>query len=234
MMRALQPTADPAPPAAEHGPLDMLRLALRQGLHPEEALHPSWLPSDWPVRHRATARFGPAGRAVLGQLLRARGLAGEALDLQFDSQLKRVELMDARSLRLLALYSGFAAHKPLFGLRGALGNQVRRQALRVADDAVDFVLDRVPQLTHIRVDTQRLQERPQAAGHVMVQRGYRLLTGALLPEGAAVLQRVRLKLPQRLSRLRVPPLQPRQLDQLRELMLLCIVPERLPQWDWLF
>lgn len=231
-MRTLQP-AEPAPPA-EHGPLDMLRLALRHGLHPEDGLHPSWLPADWPVRHRSTARLGPAGLAVLGQLLRARGLAGEALDLRFDSQLKRAALMDATSLRLLALYCGFAAHKPLFSLRGALGNQARRQALRVADDAVDFVLDRVPQLTHIRVDLQRLEQQPHAAGHVMVQRGYRLLAGALLPEGPAVLQRVRLKLPQRVSQLRIPPLQPRQLEQLRELMLLCIVPERLPQWDWLF
>ncbi|WP_457391807.1 SctK family type III secretion system sorting platform protein [Roseateles sp. P5_E1] len=233
-MRTVQPPVEAAPPASEHGPLDMLRMALRQGLHPEDGLHPSWLPPDWPVRHRRTAHLGPAGRAVLGQLLRARGLADEALDLQFDSQLKRVDLMDAASLRLLAIYCGFAAHKPLFGLRGGLGSQVRRQALRVADDAVDFVLDRVPQLTHIRVDMQRLQEHSHAAGHVMVQRGYRLLTGALLPEGAAVLQRIRLKLPQRVSRLRVPPLQPRQLEQLRELMLLCIVPERLPQWDWLF
>jgi type III secretion protein K len=233
-MRTLQAAVDPAPPVAAQGGLDMLHLALREGLHPEEELHPSWLPPDWPLRHRAKAGFGPAGRAVLGQVLRDRGLAGTDLDLQFDSQLKRLQLMDARSLRLLALYSGFAAHKPLFGLRGGLGNQVRRQALRVADDAVDFVLDRVPQLTHVHVDTQRLQDQPPSAGHVMVQRGYRLLTGVLLPEGAAVLQRVRLKLPQRLSRLRVPPLQPRQLDQLRELMLLCIVPERLPQWDWLF
>lgn len=233
-MRTVQPTVDLVPPAAEHGPLDMLRLALRQGLHPQDELHPSWLPPDWPVRHRTIARLGPAGRAVLGQVLRARGLADEAPDLQFDSQLKRLDLMDAASLRLLAIYCGMAAHKPLFGVRGGLGGQVRRQARRIADDAVDFVLDRVPQLTHIRVDTERLQQHPHAAGHVMVQRGYRLLAGAVLPEGPAVLQRIRRKLPQRVSLLRVPPLQPRQLEQLRELMLLCIVPERLPQWDWLF
>ena len=163
-MRAVQPTVDSAPPAAEHGPLDMLRLAVRKGLHPEDELHPSWLPPDWPARHRTTARLGPAGRAVLGQVLRARGLASDALDLQFDSQLKRLDLMDPGSLRLLAIYCGLAAHKPLFGVRGGLGAQVRRQARRVADDAVDFVLDRVPLLTHIRVDTQRLQEHPHAAG----------------------------------------------------------------------
>jgi type III secretion protein K len=221
-------------PSAEHGPLDMLRLALRHGLHPEHDLHPSWLPSDWPARHRMASRLGPAGRAVLGEVLRARGLADETLDLQFDSPLKRLGLMDGCSLRLLAIYCGLAAHKPLFGQRGGLAAQVRRQARRIADDAVDFVLDRVPQLTDVQVDTGRMQQHPHMAGRVMVQRGYRLLAGAVTPEGPAVLQRLRRKLPHRASLLRVPSLQPRQLEQLRELMLLCIVPERLPQWDWLF
>jgi type III secretion protein K len=255
-----QPAIAPQP-VAEPGPLDMLRLAVRHNLHPEDELHPSWLPADWPARHRSAARFGPAGRAVLGELLRARGIVDDAMDFQFDSQLKRLGLMDAASLRRLALYCGFAVHKPLFSLRGGLGAQVRRQARRVADDAVDFVLDRVPQLTQIRVETQGLQQRPLSAGRVMAQRGYRLLMGAvasqanagppqvcLTPSGGGLgtaqpwghldrpmaLQRLQRKLPRRVSQLRVPPLQPRQLDQLRELMLLCIVPERLPQWDWLF
>ena len=226
--------ADAPQPVAEPGPLDMLRLAVRHNLHPEDELHPSWLPADWPARHRSAARFGPAGRAVLGELLRARGIVDDAMDFQFDSQLKRLGLMDAASLRRLALYCGFAVHKPLFSLRGGLGAQVRRQARRVADDAVDFVLDRVPQLTQIRVETQGLQQRPLSAGRVMAQRGYRLLVGAVASEGPMALQRLQRKLPRRVSQLRVPPLQPRQLDQLRELMLLCIVPERLPQWDWLF
>ncbi len=233
-MRAVQPSSEPAVPTAGHDPLALLRLALRQSLHPEDELHPSWLPPDWPARHRATAHLGPAGRAVLGQVLRDRGLADEALDLQFDSQLKRLGLMDAASLRLLAIYCGFAAHKPLFGARGALGAQVRRQARRVAGDAVDFVLDRVPLLTHVQVQTQRLQQHPHGAGRTMVQRGYRLLAGAVVLEGPAALRRLQRKLPQRVSKLRVPPLQPRQVEQLRELMLLCIVPDRLPQWDWLF
>jgi len=226
--------ADAPPPVAEHGPLDMLRLAVRHNLHPEDDLHPSWLPADWPARHRSAARFGPAGRAVLGEVLRARGVVDETLDFQFDSQLKRLGLMDSASLRRIAIYCGFAVHKPLFSLRGGLGTHVRRQARRVDDDAVDFVLDRVPQLTQIKVETQGLMQRPHAAGRVMVQRGYRLLVGAVAAEGPLVLQRLQRKLPRRVSQLRVPQLQPRQLEQLRELMLLCIVPERLPQWDWLF
>src|SRR5947199_333107 len=93
-----------------------IRLVLRYNLHPELDVHPSWLPAGWPARHRAVARFGPAGRAMLADALR----------------------------------------------------------------------------------------------------------------------RVQRKLPRRLGALPIPPLQPRQRRQLEELMLLGIVPDRLPQWDWLF
>ena len=105
---------------------------------------------------------------------------------------------------------------------------------RLDDDAVDFVLDRVPPLTELRFDLTALLQRPIAAGVVITQRGHRLLLGALASEGPLALQRVQRKLPRRVAALRVPQLAPRQLDQLRELMLACIVPERLPQWDWLF
>jgi type III secretion protein K len=49
-----------------------------------------------------------------------------------------------------------------------------------------------------------------------------------------VLRRLQHKLPRRISGFRVPQLAPPQARQLHELMLSCIVPERLPQWDWLF
>jgi type III secretion protein K len=45
---------------------------------------------------------------------------------------------------------------------------------------------------------------------------------------------VRRRFPRRLAVLSVPTLEPGQARQLDELMLMCIVPERLPQWDWLF
>ncbi len=220
-----------APP---HAALDMLRLAMRLNLHPEDGLHPSWLPPAWPAHYRSAQRFGPAGRAVLGELLRRRDGLGSRPDYDFDSRLKRLALLDAPSLRRLAAYSGLCAHAPLLGLRGALGNQLRRQARRYGEDSVDFLRDRVPRLTEIRIDPRALQQRPIATGRVVVNRGYRLLLGALAPEGEALLERVRRKLPHRVSLLRVPQLQPGQIRQLSELMLLCIVPERLAQWDWLF
>jgi type III secretion protein K len=172
---------------------------------------------------------------VLADLLR-RGDApsGAPSDYNFDSRLKRLALLDAASLRRLAAYLGFCAHLPLFKLRGGAGFQIRRQACRYDDDAVDFVLDRVPQLTELRMDSAAIQQRPIATGRVVVDRGYRLLLGAAAPEGDTVLRRLQHKLPRRIASLRVPQLDARQARQLHELMLSCIVPERLPKWDWLF
>ncbi|MDH6594276.1 type III secretion protein K [Variovorax sp. TBS-050B] len=229
-----------SPRAAVPGPMDLVRLVMRFNLHPEEGLHPSWLPAHWPAHHRSVARLGPAGRAVLAAMLREQQARSQLQplraggDYNFDSRLKRLALLDAASLRRLAAYLGFCAHLPLFRLRGGAGAQIRRQARRFDRDAVDFVLDRVPQLTALHMDSTAVQARPLATGRVVLDRGYRLLLGAAAPEGALLRQRLQHKLPRRISALSVPALAPRQTLQLHELMLSCIVPERLPQWDWLF
>jgi type III secretion protein K len=69
--------------------------------------------------------------------------------------------------------------------------QIRRQARRFDADAVDFVLERVPQLTELHMDSALLQQRPIAAGRVVVERGHRLLLAAAATEGDAVLQRLK-------------------------------------------
>src|SRR6185295_10330133 len=132
-------------------PLDLLRLVVRHHLHPELDLHPSWLPADWPARHRGIGRLGPSGRAVLGQLLRRE--AGEP-DWRFDSRMRRLALLDVASLRRLAAYTGLGAHKPLFRLRG-VGAQLRRQARRFDVDGADFVMDRMPALGELRMNPSR-------------------------------------------------------------------------------
>lgn len=226
-------TAAPQP-TAPRGEMDVLRLAMRLHLHPETELHPSWLPADWPLRHRQVARLGAGGQAVVAGLLRRRDGLGRDPDYHFDSRLKRLALMDGPSLRLLAALTGWSAHAPLLLQRGALGSQLRRQAARYGDDLGDFVRERVPRLSALRLDAQPLEAHPRGAGRVVVHRGYRLLLGTVAGEGAATLERVRRKLPHRLAQLRLPTLGASQRAQVEELMLLCIVPERLPQWDWLF
>lgn len=212
--------------------MDVLRLVARYNLHPELDMHPSWLPADWPARHRRVERFGAAGQAVLSDLLRNSVVAEPQFD--FDSRLRRLALLDMAALRRLAAYTGLGVHKTMFEQRGGVAAQLRRQARRIAPDAADFVAERMPRLSEIRMNPQRLQQHPNGAGRVMFDRGYRLLQAALLPEGVAFVQRLRRKLPRRVAALNVPALKAHQTAQLQELMLHCIVPERLPEWDWLF
>lgn len=218
-------------PVAPRGPLDLMRLVMHYNLHPHLDLHPSWLPPSWPARHRRLALYGPGGQAVLGDLVRRQ--SPHPADYLFDTPLKRLALLDAPSLRRLAVYVGLGAHLPLLRLRVPAGLQLRRQARRYDPQAAAFALERMPSLPDLRMDAKPLQDRPLAVGRLLVSRGYRLLVAAVVPEGEAIVRRVRLKFPRRLAQLSAPALQPRQAQQLNELMLLCIVPERLPQWDWL-
>ncbi len=212
-------------------PLRLLQLVTRLRLQPQADLHPSWLPADWPARHRQLQRLGPGAQAALADWMRPRM---PAVDLNFDARRKRLLLLDGRSLRRLAIYIGLCAHAPLLKQRGAAGAQVRRQARRIDRDAQHVVLERLPLLDSLKIDVRRIEQRPAGAGRVIVTRGYRLLLGTVAAEGDEVLQRLLRKLPRRAASLRLPPLHDRQLNQLTELMLMGIVPERLPQWDWLF
>jgi type III secretion protein K len=220
--------------SASRDPLTLMRLIARFNLHPEVDLHPSWLPADWPVRHRHPVRWNDGGRAMLSRLLLQQQLAGTPPLFNFDERLARLALVDGASLRRLAFYTGLCAHLPLLKLRSPLGLALRRQALRFDAEAVEFALDRVPSPTTLKMDDAPMQHRPHAAGRIVAARGYRLLLAAAASAGITPLKRVQLKLPRRVSALSVPHLRERQLHQLDELMLSCIVPERLPQWDWLF
>ena len=223
-------------PAAATGPLDLMRLVLRFNLHPEASLHPSWLPADWPVHARSRlARLAPEARAVLRDVLVHLGVLQGEPDYAFDSPLKRLLLLDPPALRRLAFYTSLCAHASLMRpRRGALSAALRRQARRFDADAVEFALERAPQLTELQMSVHLLKERPAGCGRLLVDRGYRLLAALFAGEGEAAAQRLARMLPRRASVLPVPELAPRQKDQLRELVLACIVPERLAPWDWLF
>jgi type III secretion protein K len=227
-------TTEPADAPA--GPLGLMRLVLRFNLHPEASLHPSWLPPDWPVHARPRlARLGPPAQAVLRDVLGRMGVVDAQADYAFDSPVKRLLLLDAGSLRRLAFYASLCAHAPLMRpRRNALAAALRRQARRIDDDAVEFVLERAPQLTEVQMSAHPLKERPAGCGRVVAERGYRLLMGLVADEGEAAARRLARMLPRRAAALPVPALGPRQKQQLRELMLACIVPERLARWDWLF
>ena len=224
------------PPPAPGVPLGLLRLVLRSNLRPEESLHPSWLPASWPADLRTRlGRLGPRARAALADVLAQQGVFAPAPGYDFDSRVKRLLLLDPPSLRRLAFTTSLCAHAPLLRpRRGGLASLLRRQARRVDPGALEFVLDRVPELTALQMSAHPLKERPAGCGRLLVDRGYRLLLAVLSGEGEDVVQFGQRKLPRRVATLEVPALASRQKDQLVELMLGCIVPERLAQWDWLF
>ncbi|MFL6677782.1 MAG: type III secretion system protein [Burkholderiaceae bacterium] len=217
-------------------PLALMRLVLRFNLHPQASLHPSWLPADWPVSTRARlARLAPEAQALLRDALVRAGVLPAEPDHAFDSPVKRLLLLDAPALRRLAFYASLCVHAPLMRpRRDALAAALRRQARRLDDDAVDFVLERAPQATELQMSAHALREHTGACGRVLVDRGHRLLLALLADEGEAAAARLARMLPRRAASLPVPALAARQKQQLRELVLACIVPERLAQWDWLF
>lgn len=212
----------------------LMHLVMQHNLHPEADRHASWWPATWPVRHRRVARLGDGGRAVLADLLRRDDPAATAPRYNFEVPLARLALIDGASLRRLAGYLGLCAHQPLLRQRG-LGPVLRRQARRLDDDAPEFVLRRMPPLPDLRISATRLQQHPSGAGRLMFDRGYRLLLATLSASGTDdTLARVQRKLPRRVASLDVPVLDAHRAAQLREVLLQCLIPERLPQWDWLF
>jgi type III secretion protein K len=211
----------------------MARELIRFNLHPDETVHPSWLPADWPAGHRCVGALGPAGRELLASLLR-RSLPNSptGFDSDFTTTRKRVALLDGPALRQLAWYCGVALHRAALYER-PLKRELRRQARRFGSAGAAYVWQRLPELGLLRANASALVARPPATGRTVWRRGARVLL-ALNADDAPTLARMRLKLPRRLAAGALPMLDAAQRQQLEELVTLSIVPERLPQWDWLF
>jgi type III secretion protein K len=216
-----------------------LRLAMQAGLHPETGLHASWLPDEWPCRHRRLDRLSASAQAMVGQVLVLRGLvrrgvAPRDLDLAFATRVERLALLESKTLRGLAFYLGAAVHRDVIQERSRLGSLLRRKLRGLDPDAAAFLRDRVPWLSAFSMAAPAFLSNRHGAARVIVERGYRLLLGLAARGGAATLDRVRLKLPRRMARLPVPELTSAQATQLDELVFLCLIPERFASWDWLF
>ena len=69
--------------------MDLVRLAMRQQLHPELDMHPSWLPERWPARYRGMQHLNESGQAVVSEWVR-RELGDEVP--AFDTPLRRMAL----------------------------------------------------------------------------------------------------------------------------------------------
>ncbi|MGM9484831.1 SctK family type III secretion system sorting platform protein [Roseateles sp. NT4] len=211
-------------------------MTLRYNLRPASGLHLSWMPVDWPLAASSKLRsLSPRSEVLLGAALVQRHVLPDAKRWEFESGLARLSLIDGASLRRLAFYMSLCAHASLMRARwSSVGSALRRQARRIDADAVEFVLERTPELVSLQMSEEQLRSNPRGIGRLMFDRGYRLLIGLATEIDEACAERVALKLPRRAVMLGAARLTAVQREDLGELVIACLVPERLAQWDWLF
>ena len=226
-----------SPRAALRAPTAVRRLRTRLAFAaaPSRDIHPSWLPADWPLGHRRVARLNASGHEALSAWLRSTHTLPEVSECFTDapSLAERLAWIDARDLRRLSLVCGFMAHRAQFERRD-IAPELWRQGRRLQPDLGDFALSRWPGSVALSMSERSLLQRPQAIGRLVVLRGYRLMLGCFAAEGDALLRRARLKFPRRASHDIVVPLTGARRAVYLELAHMCVIPERFPQWDWLF
>jgi type III secretion protein K len=230
-----------APELAGARHVALLRLACEFNLRPERSIHPSRWPAAWPARYRDMALFGERGRRVVAAYLLAQaGLAerheiyGEFhCEFSFDSRAARLALLPPAALMRLGDALGLVLHRAWLTESGS--RRVDKViAAGFGGETLDFVLQRTPPFDAFGETLEPLKTQPKLLVDNIRQRGARLLTDFVAPAGAPVQRRMRLKLPLQLDAAPAYLMNPAQRRQVSELLFLCLIPERLPSWDWLF
>lgn len=209
------------------------RLAVEFNLRPDRYIDSSWLPQDWPTRYRDFASFGVRGRAVLARHLLVQSGLGERYAFGFGSLVARIALIERSALTTLAAYCGLMLHRAW--LQDAPNWRTHTALVDAFGyNAMPFVLDRAPPFEAIGESLEPFRQTPRAAVDAIRQRGARLLLDFVAPEGDAIVERMRLKFARGVSEQPAYGLSAVHRQHLAELIFLCLIPERLAQWDWLF
>jgi len=211
----------------------MHRLAVEFNLRPDRYISADWLPDDWPARHRDIEAFGERGRAVLASALLARLGPGAAPVFAFGSRVARIALLDRDALATLGAYCGLMLHRAW--LREA-ANWRAQSALVDAfgHSAMPFVLERAPPFEAISETLDAYRRTPHDAIDAIRRRGCRLVYDFVAAEHEQLAPRLALKFPRTLAAQAPYGLSVKHRQHLAELIFLCLIPERLAQWDWLF
>jgi type III secretion protein K len=209
--------------------MNLHRLVCEFNLRPDGYVDRSWLPGDWPEPYREPGQFGDRARAVLAkQILATAGLA-QQFDFDFAAPEKRVAIApDAFAQPNIA-----AVHARGCAAGARSRADLRRRGRHSGETPYPFVMKLRPIFAPYapRVLAQGISG---VCREQVRERGYRVLLSFLSGSSTAVFGRFRLKLPKRVAELPLPALEVEQTQQVTELMLLCIIPERLGEWDWLF
>ena len=210
-----------------------LRARLRAATRPSLDAHASWWPPGW--REHGPIRMGDGGLQAGSTWLRRTHAVPDGAEAAArpDSPVERLAWMDGRSLRRLALFAGFVAHRDHFETPG-LALEMWRQAKRLDRGLPDFTLSRWPSCPALAMSPRALVQRPRAAGRVVVRRGYQLMLGLFASEGPGLWRSARIRFPRGVAAASPPPMTAERRHVYEELLFMCALPERFGSWDWLF
>lgn len=216
------------------------RLIADFNLRPDEYVDPSWPLGIWPAPWNDMARFGERGKRVLARaLLDKVGLQPDAAgavpaDYDFDGREKRLALLPRDAFEELAQLCGLCLHKSWLLSSDVTRGVEKTLQLHFGSQTMAFVRKETPPFDAVSETLEPMRRYPKLVVQKIGARGARLLLDFIAPAGLPVFARTRLKLP------RIADVQPAyrlgddQRSELAELLFLCLIPERLRAWDWLF
>ena len=217
------------------------RLVAEFNLYPERYVDPSWPLGVWPAPWNEIERFGERGRRVLARaLFDTVGLQPDApsgdapADYDFDSRDKRLALLPRDAFEELARLCGLCLHKSWLVSSDVTRGVEKALQLGFGPETMAFVRNETPPFDAVSETLEPMRRYPKLVVQKISARGARLLLDFIAPAGLPVYGRTRLKLP------RIADVQPAyrlgdaQRAELAELLFLCLIPERLRAWDWLF
>ncbi|RKP50598.1 SctK family type III secretion system sorting platform protein [Trinickia fusca] len=216
------------------------QLVAEFNLRPDRYVDPSWPAGLWPAPWNDMSRFGERGQIVLAKALAnvvglsAEGSGALPADYDFSSRDKRLALLPREALAELAQLCGLCLHKAWLAGSDVTRGVDKSLTLAFGVDTLQFVHTRTPPFDAVSETLETMRRYPKLVVQKIGARGARLLLDFIAPAGASVFARTRLKLP------RIADVQPAyrlndaQRSELAELLFLCLIPERLSGWDWLF
>ncbi|WP_206951736.1 bcscK [Trinickia acidisoli] len=216
------------------------KLVAEFNLRPDRYVDPSWPLGIWPAPWNEIARFGERGRRVLARaLFETVGLHEDAsgnvqADYDFASRDKRLALLPREAFEQLARLCGLCLHKSWLASGEVTRGVEKAMQLGFGAETIAFVRKETPPFDAVSETLEPMRRYPKLVVQKIGARGARLLLDFIAPAGMPVFSRTRLKLP------RIADVQPAyrlndtQRAELAELLFLCLIPERLRAWDWLF
>lgn len=216
------------------------QLVAEFNLRPDRYVDPSWPLGIWPAPWNEMTRFGERGRRVLARaLFDTVGLHEDAsgnvpADYDFAARDKRLALLPRDAFDSLAQLCGLCLHKAWLVSDEVTRGVEKALQLGFGSEVIAFVRKETPPFDAVSETLESMRRYPKLVVQKIGARGARMLLDFIAPAGMPVVARTRLKLS------RVADVQPAyrlneaQRAELAELLFLCLIPERLRAWDWLF